>query len=310
VITTSRLTKRYGDRIAVDDLTLCVRPGIVTGFLGPNGAGKSTTMRLIVGLEEPTSGLVMLDGRRYRDLDQPLRVIGTLLDANAIDPKRAAADHLDWLARSNDIDRRRVDAVLGLVGLADVAGHRVATYSLGMRQRLGLAAALLGDPETLMLDEPINGLDPDGILWLRNLLRSLAAEGRTVFLSSHLMSEMSQTADRLLVIGHGRLLADATTQDIVEQHSHTEVRVRATTRGDELELLIVDQGGVVRADGDGMIATGITSQRVGELAAMHGIALTELTARQASLEAAFIELTHDSTLRRAGAALTAPGAHR
>lgn len=310
MITTTALTKRYGETVAVDDLTLHVRPGIVTGFLGPNGAGKSTTMRLIVGLEQPTSGSVRINGRPYRDLDHPLHVVGTLLDANAVDPRRSAADHLDWLARSNDIDRRRIGEVLGLVGLDDVAGHRVGTFSLGMRQRLGLATAILGDPGTVMLDEPINGLDPDGIQWLRRFLRTLAAEGRTVFLSSHLMSEMALTADHLLVIGRGRLLADASTAEVVQQHSHTEVRVRAVARESELHSLLAEHGGVVRPDHDGPIVTGLTSDAIGEMAAARGIALAELTPQQASLESAFFELTHDAVQHRAGTALDTTGARQ
>ena len=224
MIEAKHLTKRYGKTVAVDDVSFVVRPGRVTGFLGPNGAGKSTTMRMVLGLDAPSSGSVLIDGKPYAELADPLRSVGALLDAKAIVGGRSAANHLKWLADSNGVPRRRVGEVLGIVGLSDVAAKRVGTFSLGMNQRLGIAAALLGDPHTVMFDEPINGLDPDGILWIRNLMKSLAAEGRTVFLSSHLMSEMAQTADHLLVIGRGRIMADASTDDFVNGHSAATVR--------------------------------------------------------------------------------------
>ena len=230
MIEARHLTKRYGKTVAVDDVSFVVRPGRVTGFLGPNGAGKSTTMRMVLGLDAPSSGSVLIDGKPYGELADPLRSVGALLDAKAIVGGRSAANHLKWLADSNGVARRRVGDVLDIVGLSDVAGKRVGTFSLGMNQRLGIAAALLGDPHTVMFDEPINGLDPDGILWIRNLMKSLAAEGRTVFLSSHLMSEMAQTADHLLVIGRGRIMADASTDDFVNGHSTATVRARAWSR--------------------------------------------------------------------------------
>ena len=230
MIEAKHLTKRYGKTVAVDDVSFVVQPGRVTGFLGPNGAGKSTTMRMVLGLDAPSSGSVLIDGKPYGELADPLRSVGALLDAKAIVGGRSAANHLMWLADSNGIARRRVGEVLDIVGLSDVAAKRVGTFSLGMNQRLGIAAALLGDPHTVMFDEPINGLDPDGILWIRNLMKSLAAEGRTVFLSSHLMSEMAQTADHLLVIGRGRIMADASTDDFVNRHSAATVRARPWSR--------------------------------------------------------------------------------
>jgi ABC-2 type transport system ATP-binding protein len=220
------LTKRYGPTLAVDDLSFRVQPGKVTGFLGPNGAGKSTSMRMVLGLDRPSAGHALVDGRRYQELRSPLRVVGALLDAGAVHPRRSARDHLAALARSNGIARSRVEEVLGLVGLDTVAGRRAGAYSLGMRQRLGIAAALLGDPAIVLFDEPVNGLDPDGIRWVRQLVKGLAAEGRTVFVSSHLMSEMEDTADHLVVIGRGRLVADAPIGEVIAGSSHTVVRVR------------------------------------------------------------------------------------
>jgi ABC-2 type transport system ATP-binding protein len=301
VITTHALTKRYGDSFAVDGLDLDVQPGRVTGFLGPNGAGKSTTMRLVLGLERATSGTATIDGKPYRDLPSPLRVVGSMLDANAVDPKRSAANHLRWLARSNRIDRRRIDASLGLVGLSGVAGNRVGTFSLGMRQRLGIAAAMLGDPATLILDEPINGLDPDGIQWLRRFLRELADQGRTVFLSSHLMSEMALTADHVLVIGAGRLLADASIHDMLQNQAASIVQVRASARGDELKRLVGLDGAATRHDGEHLVVEGLSATRVGEIAAAHAIPLAELTAREASLESVFLDLTRTTARHQAAA---------
>ncbi|MGH2883035.1 MAG: ABC transporter ATP-binding protein, partial [Solirubrobacteraceae bacterium] len=232
MIEAQHLTKRYGKTVAVDQVSFVVHPGRVTGFLGPNGAGKSTTMRMILGLDKPSSGSVQVNGKSYRDVNDPLRSVGALLDAKAIVGGRSAANHLKWLADSNDIDRRRVGEVLDIVGLSDVAGKRVGTFSLGMNQRLGIAAALLGDPETVILDEPVNGLDPDGILWIRNLMKSLASQGRTVFLSSHLMSEMAQTADHLVVIAQGRIIADASTEEFINRNAAPTVRVRAIEQTD------------------------------------------------------------------------------
>ena len=294
------LTKRYGTTVAVDEASFTVRPGRVTGFLGPNGAGKSTTMRMILGLDAPSSGSVLVNGQPYRELADPLRSVGALLDAKAIVGGRSAASHLAWLADSNGIARRRVAEVLELVGLSDVAGKRVSTFSLGMNQRLGIAAALLGDPETLIFDEPINGLDPDGILWIRNLMKSLAAQGRTVFLSSHLMSEMAQTADHLLVIARGRIIADASTDEFVNCNSAASVRVRALQPAD-LATALTRRGALVERCPDGaMIVTGLDSAAVGGAASADDITLLELAVHGASLEEAFFELTRDETDYHAG----------
>ena len=296
MIHATNLTKYYSDKLAVDHLTFSVRPGAVTGFLGPNGAGKSTTMRMILGLDAPTSGAVTINGRPYAELESPLREVGALLDPKALDPRRSAFNHLAWLARSNGIALRRVDQVLGLVGLSEVANKRVGGFSLGMSQRLGLAGALLGDPETLLFDEPINGLDPEGILWLRGLLRLLADEGRTVFLSSHLMSEMAQTADHLIVIGRGQLIADSRMDDIVRSHAHSRVLVRAASRQDQLTAAIRHNGGDVRSDPDGALSvTGLDPSAIGEISLEVGIPLAQLTPDEGSLEDAFIELTQHET---------------
>jgi ABC-2 type transport system ATP-binding protein len=294
MIAADRLTKRYGPTVAVDDLSFEVRPGKVTGFLGPNGAGKSTTLRMILALDAPDSGAVTLDGQAYDALRRPLYDVGAMLEGKAIHPGRSAADHLLVLARSNGIPDRRVDEVLDLVGLTSVARKRAGDFSLGMGQRLGIGAALLGDPGTLILDEPVNGLDPDGILWIRNLLRSLAAEGRTVLLSSHLMSEMSLTADQLVVIGHGKLIAESTVEEFIERSAHHFVRVRSTAAG-QLGLLLRNQGATIDIEADGALAvTGADAPAVGDLAAAHGIALHELSTQRASLEEAFMQATHDS----------------
>jgi ABC-2 type transport system ATP-binding protein len=294
------LTKRYGNTVAVEDVSFAVRPGRVTGFLGPNGAGKSTTMRMILGLDTPSSGEVRINGKPYAQLADPLRSVGALLDAKAIVGARTAANHLKWLADSNDIDRRRVSEVLDLVGLSDVAGKRVNTFSLGMSQRLGIAAALIGDPETVMFDEPINGLDPDGILWIRNLMKSLASEGRTVFLSSHLMSEMAQTADHLLVIARGRIIADASTDEFVNRNAAPSIRVRALEQSDLAEVL-TQRGAVVEsAPGGGMVVTGLDAAAVGGAASANGITLIELAAQVSSLEEAFFDLTRNETDYHAG----------
>jgi ABC-2 type transport system ATP-binding protein len=289
------VTKRYGSTVAVDHLSFEVRSGEVTGFLGPNGAGKSTTMRMIVGLDAPTSGRVTVGGRRYRDLRFPLRHVGALLEARAVHPARSAIDHLRWLADSNGIGRRRVDEVLDLVGLADVAQRRSGGFSLGMGQRLGIAAALLGDPATLLLDEPVNGLDPEGILWIRQLLRDLAAEGRTVLVSSHLMSEMALTADRLIVVGRGRLIAEGTVEEVVRGATSSYVRV-AAAEPERLRVLLRDTGADVSDQADGvLVVTGIDTREVGVVAGTAGITLYELSAHTASLETAFIELTRDAS---------------
>jgi ABC-2 type transport system ATP-binding protein len=302
MIEAQHLTKRYGTTVAVDEASFAVRPGRVTGFLGPNGAGKSTTMRMILGLDTPSSGSVLVNGKPYRELTDPLRSVGALLDAKAIVGGRSAASHLAWLADSNGIGRRRVTEVLELVGLSDVAGKRVGTFSLGMNQRLGIAAALLGDPETLMFDEPINGLDPDGIVWIRNLMKSLAAQGRTVFLSSHLMSEMAQTADHLLVIARGRIIADASTDEFVNRNSTPSVRVRVRAlQPADLAAALTRRGALVERCPDGaMIVTGLDSAAIGAVASADDITLLELAVRGTSLEEAFFELTRDETDYHAG----------
>jgi ABC-2 type transport system ATP-binding protein len=300
MIEAKHLTKRYGKTVAVDGVSFSVRPGQVTGFLGPNGAGKSTTMRMILGLDAPSSGEVRVDGQPYRQLTHPLRSVGALLDARAVVGGRSAANHLNWLADSNGIARRRVSEVLDLVGLGDVAGKRVGTFSLGMSQRLGIAAALLGDPQTVMFDEPINGLDPEGILWIRNFMKSLASEGRTVFLSSHLMSEMAQTADHLLVIGRGRIIADASTDDFINRHTAPSVRVRAVEQT-ELAEALAKRGAVVECGSDGaMVVTGLDSAAIGGVATAHDITLVELAPLGSSLEEAYFDLTKDETEYHAG----------
>ncbi len=289
------LTKRFGSQLAVDDLSFDVRPGHVTGFLGPNGAGKSTTMRMILGLDHPTAGNVMVDGKPFAQLSHPLFEVGALIDAKAVHPGRRARDHLLCLAQSNGIRGSRVEEVLALVGLTDVAKKRVGKFSLGMGQRLGIAAALLGDPEILMFDEPVNGLDPEGILWIRNLLKWLAAQGRTVFVSSHLMSEMALTADRLIVIGKGRLIADTTVSELTSASAGASVRV-VSPRADELSTLLGTRRAVIARNGDGALdVTGLAAADIGDLAAAHGIALHELTPKAPTLEEAFFELTKDQT---------------
>ena len=294
MIELTEVSKRYGPTVAVDHLSFEVRPGEVTGFLGPNGAGKSTTMRMVVGLDAPTSGQVTIDGHPYRDLRFPLRHVGALLEAKAIHPGRSARDHLRWLADSNGISHRRVDEVLDQVGLADVARRRSGGFSLGMGQRLGIATALLGDPATLLLDEPVNGLDPEGIQWIRHLLRSLAAEGRSVLVSSHLMSEMALTADRLIVVGRGRLIAEGTVEDVVARSSTGHVRVDSA-EPERLRQLLQDRRVDVSAQPDGaLVVTGMAARDVGIVAGAGGITLYELSPHSASLEEAFMELTRDA----------------
>jgi ABC-2 type transport system ATP-binding protein len=287
------LSKRYGDAVAVADLSFQVRPGMVTGFLGPNGAGKSTTMRLVLGLDRPTAGTATIDGRAYRELPAPLHEVGALLDAKAVHGGRTAYRHLSWLARAGGIRRSRADEVLGLVGLADVAGRKVRGFSLGMSQRLGLAAALLGDPPTLLLDEPVNGLDPDGIRQVRVLLQDLAAEGRTVLVSSHLLAEMEETAEHVLVIGRGRLIADTTVAELIRQAGGGAVRVVSPRAGELAGRLGRDGVTVVEADGGVLDVRGLTAAEVGDTAAAAGIPLHELTPRRSTLEAAFLDLVGD-----------------
>ena len=319
------LTKRYGDKIAVDHLSFTVEPGKVTGFLGPNGAGKSTTMRLVLGLDRPQSGTATINGKSYRDLAQPLRTVGALLEAKSIHSGRTAYNHLLFMAQTQGLPRSRVGQVLELVGLRDVARKRAGGFSLGMGQRLGIAAAMLGDPQALLLDEPVNGLDPEGVLWVRNLMKHLASQGRTIFVSSHLMNEMAVTADRLIVIGRGKLIADSSTQEFIERSSEKSVLVR-TPEAARLAELITAEGGKVAprepaaANGTGAASTGAASTgagsadtgstavggagtlavsgleapRIGEIAASAAIVLHELTPQRGSLEEAFMELTAGS----------------
>lgn len=299
------LTKQYKSVRAVDDLTFSVKPGIVTGFLGPNGAGKSTTMRMILGLDRPTAGSATIDGKSYAELDNPLGKVGALLDAKAVHPNRSAANHLKWIAQSNGISTKRVDEVLDLVGLSDVAGKKAGGFSLGMGQRLGLASALLGDPEVLILDEPVNGLDPEGIRWVRSLVRALAAEGRSVLVSSHLLSEMALTADHLVVIGRGKLIADQPTREFVKENSAASVVVRSEYL-DALGAALTEESVsfTTGTDADGrdiLTVADKTTDYVGKLAYSVGVPLAELTEKQASLEDAFMELTADSVQYRGGA---------
>lgn len=306
------LTKHFGANPAVEGLSFAVSPGQVTGFLGPNGAGKSTTMRMILGLDTPTSGRALINGKRYIDLENPLRVVGALLDAKWVHPNRSAHAHLSWLAASNGIAKSRVDEVLGLVGLQDVADKKAGKFSLGMSQRLGLAAAMLGDPQILMFDEPVNGLDPDGILWIRHFMRRLASEGRTVFVSSHLLTEMSQTADHLIVIGKGKLISDSPVSDFVEGDvpGGSAVRVRSP-QYDELRIILRANGCVVEEDKvtHVLVVRGMTSDQIGKIASRNSITIFELSSHQGSLEEAFMRQTgaaieyHGSGIEAMGGAL-------
>jgi ABC-2 type transport system ATP-binding protein len=294
VISAGNLTKRFGRRVAVDDLTFDVAPGVVTGFLGPNGSGKSTTMRLLLELDHADGGSATFGGLPYHEIDKPLTQVGSLLDATYVHPSRSAANHLRWLVAANGLARRRVDEVLAMVGLSDVAGQGVGRFSLGMRQRLGIAASLLGDPPTLLLDEPANGLDPEGILWVRNLLKYLAGQGRTIFVSSHLLAEMSLIADALVVIGRGRLIASCPVQEFIARFAGTFVSVRSPAAATLAELLR-RQGATVTVDGGGALhVTGIEAPAIGELAVVNGIVLHELAPQSASLEEAFLEVTREA----------------
>jgi ABC-2 type transport system ATP-binding protein len=294
VIRADGLSKSYGSTRAVDDLSFEVRPGVVTGFLGPNGSGKSTTMRLILGLDRPDAGSVTLDGRRFHDLRWPLREVGALLEAKALHPGRSAYNHLVSLAQTNAIPRSRVDQVLDIVGLTEVAGRKAGKYSLGMSQRLGIASALLGDPRVLLFDEPINGLDPEGILWVRTMLKSLAGEGRTVFVSSHLMSEMALTATDLVVIGRGRLIADTSVDDFISSHTEATVLVRSPDP-DRLAAVLESSGALVVRHKDASLSVQkLTPDRIGDAAFSAGIPLHELSPQQASLEEVFMDLTSDA----------------
>jgi ABC-2 type transport system ATP-binding protein len=289
------LSKRYGDKLAVDDLSFTVRPGQVTGFLGPNGAGKSTTMRMVLGLDRPTSGTVTVNGASYVRAPAPARAVGALLDAKGVHRGRSGFSHLLGLAAAAGLPRRRVDEVLDMVGLSAVARKRAGGFSLGMGQRLGIAAALLGDPDVLILDEPVNGLDPEGIQWIRGLMRTLAAEGRTVFLSSHLMSEMQDTAEHLIVIGRGRLVADTSMADFLARSSDNAVLVRTPHAADLVPVLLGAGGSVSQgATGGPLTVRGLSSEEIGSLAGRHGFWLYELATQRPSLEAAFMELTADA----------------
>ncbi len=288
------LTKRYGEKVAVDDISFTVRPGRVTGFLGPNGAGKSTTMRMIVGLDRPTAGSVTVGGHAYAQLPSPLTEVGSLLEAKAIHPGATARNHLRGLAATHGIPRRRVDEVIDMTGLSDVAGKRVGSFSLGMGQRLGIAAALLGDPHTLILDEPVNGLDPEGVKWVRTMVRYLASEGRTVFLSSHLMSEMSITADDIIVIGRGRILTSGTVQEVIASSTGSTVAVETPQASELVRLLQGEADSTVTSTGPSQLTVaGLDAPRIGEVAAANGIVLHQLTTQSASLEEAFMSLTAD-----------------
>jgi ABC-2 type transport system ATP-binding protein len=296
MIEARELTKRYGSTVAVSDLSFAIRPGVVTGFLGPNGAGKTTTMRMILGLDYPTAGTVTVGGLAYGRLAYPMHEVGALLDARAVHGGRSAYSHLLSLAQTNGVSRRRVTEVLGIVGLGEVAGKRSKGFSLGMSQRLGIAAALLGDPGVLMFDEPVNGLDPEGILWIRSLMRSLAAEGRTVLVSSHLMSEMENTADHLIVIGRGKLIADCSMADFIARSSRQEILVR-TPQPEALAIAVAAAGGTTATNGmsrDELAVSGLTEAQVADIAFANGIRLHRLAPYKASLEQAFMELTADS----------------
>ncbi|MER7689493.1 ABC transporter ATP-binding protein [Streptomyces sp. NPDC059340] len=308
MIEAHQLTKRYGEKTAVDRLDFVVRPGTVTGFLGPNGAGKSTTMRMIVGLDAPSGGSVTVNGKHYAEHTAPLQEVGALLEAKSIHPGRSAFDHLMAQAYTHGIPRRRVEEVIELTGLQSVAKKRAGAFSLGMGQRLGIAAALLGDPATIMLDEPVNGLDPEGVLWIRNLLTGLAADGRTVFVSSHLMSEMALVADHLIVVGRGRLLADTTVQELVQQAGGDTVTV-ASDQSARLREVLAGPGVEITGEvgSEELHVTGLSARAIGLKAAEHGIPLFELSSRTVSLEQAFMDLTRDAVEYHATATVEAPG---
>ena len=309
MIEATGLTKRYGSTTAVDDLSFTVPPGQVTGFLGPNGSGKSTTMRMIVGLDAPTAGSVTVNERRFIDFRRPLFQVGALLDATAIHGGRSAYNHLLWLALSNGIDRRRVDDVLDQVGLQSVAANRVGGFSLGMSQRLGIAAALLGDPSVFVFDEPVNGLDPEGVLWIRTLLKSLAAAGRTVLLSSHLMSEMALTADRLIIIGRGRLITQASVADLLTESAGRFVRVRSPDASTLAPLLETRGATVERESDDTLRVTDASAEIVGEIAATNALTLRELSVQHATLEETYMQLTGDAVDYRTADHTPAPAAN-
>jgi ABC-2 type transport system ATP-binding protein len=302
MIEVKNLSKRYGDKLAVDGLDFVVQPGMVTGFLGPNGAGKSTTMRLIAGLDEPSGGSVRVNGRAYRSAVGPMAELGVLLEARAVHTGRSARNHLLALAQTNGISRRRVDEVIDMVGLREVAGKRVGGFSLGMGQRLGVASAMLGDPKVVVLDEPVNGLDPEGVLWIRNLLKALAADGRTVFVSSHLMSEMAQTATRLIVVGRGRLIADTTVEEFVARAAGSSVTVRSPEASRLRDLLLGPDVTITSDQPDVLHVQGLNAEQIGTVAWQAHLPVFELALHQASLEQAFMQLTDESVeYRSAGA---------
>ncbi|MFC3448509.1 ABC transporter ATP-binding protein [Amycolatopsis speibonae] len=298
MITARELTKKYGTTTAVHSLSFDIKPGVVTGFLGPNGAGKSTTMRMILGLDAPSGGSVTVNGKAYRDLPAPMREVGALLDAKAVHGSRTAYNHLRWVAQAGGLPRKRVDEVLGTVGLTEVAGKKVGTFSLGMYQRLGIATALLGDPPTLLFDEPVNGLDPEGIYWIRTLMQDLAAEGRTVFVSSHLMNEMEETAAHVIVIGRGELIADLPITDLTEGSARSHVHVVSPRLTELAEALERAGGTVTKLDDGSLDVTGLDAPRIGDIALERGLGLHELTPVRASLEAAFMDLTKNSVQYR------------
>jgi len=304
MIEVHELTKRYGGTLAVDRLTFTVQPGIVTGFLGPNGAGKTTTMRMILGLDAPTSGSVTVNGHAYRAIAAPLHEVGALIDAKAANGGCTAYQHLRWLASAGRIPRTRIDEVLDIVGLSSVAHRRVGSFSLGMYQRLGIAAALLGDPRILLFDEPVNGLDPEGIRWIRSLLKQLASEGRTLLLSSHLMSEMEETADHIVVISRGRLIADTSLAEFTRRSSGTHVRV-VSPHACALVPLLEGAGGTVTSGAEGLTVTGMEAPQIGRIAAANRIELHELSPRRATLESAFMEITEGTLEYQATPATTA-----
>jgi ABC-2 type transport system ATP-binding protein len=305
MIEVKNLSKRYGEKLAVDGLNFVVQPGVVTGFLGPNGAGKSTTMRMIAGLDEPTKGSVTVNDQNYRDATAPMAELGVLLEAQATHTGRSARNHLLALAQTNGITKRRVDEVIDMVGLREVAGKRVGGFSLGMGQRLGVASALLGDPRVVVLDEPVNGLDPEGVLWIRNLLKGLADEGRTVFVSSHLMSEMALTATRLIVVGRGRLIADTTVDEFVARASGSSVMVRTPEAARLRDLLLAPEVVITSDRADVLHVEGLNTEQIGTVAWRAQVPVFELTAQQASLEQAFMELTQDSVEYRSAGMTTA-----
>jgi ABC-2 type transport system ATP-binding protein len=302
MIEATALTKRYGPKTAVDDLSFTVRPGVVTGFLGPNGAGKSTTMRMLLGLDAPTSGRAVVNGRGYADHPAPLHEVGAMLEARAIHTGRSAFNHLLALAATSGIPRSRVEEVIELVGLGGVAKKRAGSFSLGMGQRLGIASALLGDPATLILDEPVNGLDPEGIRWIRNLLKGLAAEGRTILVSSHLMNEMAVTAEHLIIVGRGRLIADTSVAEFTRQAAGNTVRVRTPDAGRLRERLSGPDVTVTSDEEEVLTVSGLSTEQIGRIAAEHQLMLFELTPQHASLEEAFMELTRDAVEYQAVAA--------